>query len=183
MDVILLKDIKGKGSTGDQIVVKEGYARNFLFPYKYAMPATPENIRHFKSLKNKQAKELAEQKSDFEALAKVIDGKTIEVSQKTNKGKLYGSYTPAQLISDLKESFKVDVSRQAIQMPDHIKETGQFSVDIKLHPEVTCAITVNISSESEVSEPTTLEEAEVQSTPDDAADATESPVVESTPTV
>jgi len=154
MNVILLKTLKGKGELGDQIRVKEGYARNYLFPYKYALPATPENIRHFKSLKNKELKALSEKKVGIEAIAKKIDGKTIDVSQKTSKGKLYGSYTPNHLIENLKESFGVDVDRQTIQMPDHVKEVGKLHVTLTLHPEVRCSVTVNITSEEEISEPT-----------------------------
>ena len=126
MNVILIESVKNKGELGDEISVKEGFARNYLFPRNLAIPATAKNRKRFESLKKKALKELEESKKALEKVAKDLNNKKISVAVKTNKGKLYGSYTPKDFISDVEKEFKASLKRNQISIPDHIKEVGEY---------------------------------------------------------
>ncbi len=160
MEVILVEDIKGVGKLGDEVSVKTGYARNFLFPNKLAIIATESNSRLFKDLSRKEVKKRAEQKSHFETVAKEYNGKSVSVSAQTHQGKLYGSFTPNDFIKLVKQDLGLDIKKRQLAMPDHIKEVGKYSIDILLHPEVSAKLELIISSTSAVEETASLEETE-----------------------
>ncbi|MBT5856643.1 50S ribosomal protein L9 [bacterium] len=160
MDVILIKDMKQKGRLGDTLQVKTGYARNYLIPNGFAIIATPENESRFKTLKRKEEKRLLSQRSEFEKVAADLNGKTIEIEAQTHKGRLYGSITPADIAKAIAEQLKQTVSKSDLDMPAHVKEIGEHKISICLHPDLECVITLTITSNSEVDEPTDFYETE-----------------------
>lgn len=156
MEVILLKQVKGKGQLGDKIQVKLGYAR-YLISNKVALAATPSNIKRFNDLKNKELKAIESTQKEFELIAEKISGKTVEVVAKTQNGKLFGSVTPTEVVKELEKAFEVKVSKSALQMPAHIKEVGKSTISVDLHPNVKCDIHLSVkgdevSPEEEISE-------------------------------
>ncbi|RAP34176.1 50S ribosomal protein L9 [Candidatus Marinamargulisbacteria bacterium SCGC AG-439-L15] len=171
MEVILTKRIKAKGDIGDIITVKSGYARNFLFPQGYAIPSTAHNLQERDRLLKTANKQREAAKSDFEAIAEKLNGKKLTIKSKVSKDKLYGSVTPAQIIDLVKENFKVDLEKQQLSMPDHIKTVGNFDIEVDLHPDVACQLKLSIQSEGEVEEPTSYEDIlEKESTEKDSAE-------------
>lgn len=160
MQVILVKDIKDVGRLGDKVNVKTGYARNYLFPNKMALPATDANLKRFEDLSRKELKKRAEEKTVCEEKAKTMTGKNLSVSVQTHKGRLYGSFTPNDFIRLADEQLGLTISKRQLTMPDHIKETGEYDIEIVLHPEVSATIKLSITSDSEVEAPTSFEETE-----------------------
>ncbi|AIY63813.1 50S ribosomal protein L9 [Pseudoalteromonas piratica] len=150
MQVILLDKIGNLGALGDQVSVKAGYARNFLFPKGKAVPATKANIESFEArraeLEAKVAEELAAAQArgeKLEALAEVT-----LVSKAGDEGKLFGSIGTRD-IADAISAVGLEVAKSEVRLPNGtIRETGEFDVAIQLHSEVTTTIKVIVIAEA-----------------------------------
>lgn len=149
MQVILLDKIANLGGLGDQVVVKSGFARNFLFPQGKAVPATKANIETFEArradLEAKIAEDLAaaQARADkLEALAEVT-----LVSKAGDEGKLFGSIGTRDIAEAL-TSAGVEADKSEVRLPEGaIRHIGEFDVDIQVHPEVTATIKLVIAGE------------------------------------
>ena len=143
MKVILLADVKGQGKRDQMVEVSDGYARNFLFPRKLAIPADNQSMSE---LRNKQA--AAQHKIDTErAAAREIAAKleAIKLVFKLGAGadgRLYGSVTAKDVAEVLERDFGVKVDKRKITMAEQIRTYGVFPVEVRLHPEVTGKFTV-----------------------------------------
>ncbi len=144
MEVILKESIKSLGSAGDIVNVADGYARNYLIPQGKAVIATSKNIKQLERQQEAIRKKAAQLKADLEALAAQLNKLEIEIPVKVGEsGKLYGSVTSmdiAKAISD--KGYSVD--RKKIQLDEPIKELGEYSILIKLAPEVDATIKLNV---------------------------------------
>ena len=108
MKVILTDELRGKGGEGDIVEVAQGYAENFLFPNKMALPATPGNIKQLEERRHNIEKREAERVAAAEALKAAIDGKSVTVDAKIGEeGQLFGSVTPAQIAEAIKAELGV----------------------------------------------------------------------------
>ena len=113
MKVILTDELRGKGGEGDIVDVAQGYAENFLFPNKMALPATPGNIKQLEERRHNIEKREAERVAAAEALKASIDGKSVTVDAKIGEeGQLFGSVTPAQIAEAIKAELGVEVDRK-----------------------------------------------------------------------
>lgn len=147
MDVILLKTIAPLGTRGDTIKVKPGYARNYLFPRSIAIPATESNRRVFeeeeKILKRRDITEMRDAKKQSDKLADVSVTITVQVGE---EDKLYGSVSSADIAKELNnQGFEVDKKKVLLEEP--IRKVGVYTVDIKLHREVSVPIKVWVVKE------------------------------------
>lgn len=146
MKVILLADVKGTGKKQDIVNVSDGYARNFLFPKKLAMEATPGAA---KEIERKQAAERAremERRQEAEKKAASLRGKVIKVIAKCGaQGRLYGSITGAEIAAALKEQHGVDVDKKKIELSETIRTVGDTAVVVKLYPEISAKMTVHVT--------------------------------------
>lgn len=148
MKVILLKDVKGLGKEGDLVEAKAGYARNYLFPKKLAIEATPSNLNRWKT-KQKEA-EAREKKERTEALKlkEKIESLNLELKGKAGEGgKLFGSITSKDISDALKAQYNIDIDRRKIELKDNIKTIGTTEVEIKVYPEISAKLTVKVSEE------------------------------------
>lgn len=146
MIVILQKDLKGTGKAGDVVKVSDGYARNMLIPRGIAKEATDGNVRNLEKQKELAAEKKAEQKAEAQAAAEKIS--TLEVTIKTKGGeggRLFGSITSKDIAGALADQHKVKVDKKKIELDSPIKQTGDFSVKIRLYPEVTAELKVKIT--------------------------------------
>lgn len=146
MIVILKRDIKGTGKSGEIVKVSDGYARNMLLPKGWAIEATKGNVNTLEKVKAKQEEEAAAKKKAAEETAAKI--KTIEVLIKTKAGdggRLFGSITSKDVCDALKEQYKIVVDKKNLQMSQPIKALGTFSVKIKLHRDVSTELTVKVT--------------------------------------
>lgn len=144
MKVILVKDVEGWGSLGDTIEVKRGFARNYLFPKGLAVEATEENIRHIQNLLAQKARKLEREKEKAIQLAKEIDGLQIEIERPIGvTGKMYGSVTTADIVEKLREK-GFDIDRKKVMLRNPIRNLGGYNIQIRLHPEVSATIRVDV---------------------------------------
>ena len=145
MKVILLQDVKKLGKANDVVDVSDGYARNFLMKKGLAKEMTSANLNDVK-LQQGAAKEHARRAlEEAKKNKEILNGKTINVSCKGGRdGKLYGAVTSADIAEALKKGF--DIDKKKIVIPSPIKNVGVFGVRVKLHPEVSCDVNVEVSS-------------------------------------
>ncbi|MFA4991161.1 MAG: 50S ribosomal protein L9 [Candidatus Omnitrophota bacterium] len=142
MKVILIEDVKDFGSMGDVIDVKDGHARNFLFPRKLAKPASESNLKIVEDIKKKKTLTLAKEKKDAEALKEKISLISCTIAVEAgDDDKLFGSVTSQDVAAAFEtEGFPVD--KKKILLEEHIKKLGVYHIPIKLHPEVTAEVKV-----------------------------------------
>lgn len=137
MKVILLKDVENLGSLGDEITVKDGFARNYLIPRNLVMEATDGALRVLEQKKAQRARRDRKIKEECEALAEKIGALSITISMEAGEeDKLFGSVT-SEMIAENLLAEGVDVDKKKIDLEEPIKALGVFNVDIRLHSEVT----------------------------------------------
>lgn len=147
MEVILRQDVSSLGKKGAAVNVKDGYARNFLFPRNLAVPATKGTLREQETLqeakKDKQDRVLAE----AEKAAAVIEGKTLVFSAKAGQGRIFGSITPDDIAGKIQKLYKVAVDKRKVLLDDNLKELGTHEVAVQMHPKIRVKLNVEIRAE------------------------------------
>ena len=174
MEVILLEKIGRLGNLGDKVVVKNGYARNFLIPFKKALRVNKANLEYFET--KKQELETANNTAKITAAADAekIKGKTfIAIRQAGDTGHLYGSVNSRDIAEILKTAGVV-VSYSKITIDTPIREIGIYSVKVALHPEVIETIKINVARTEEEAKAT---EQKLKAEKKDAAKKLEKEVV------
>jgi large subunit ribosomal protein L9 len=140
LKVILLEDVKGSGAKGQAINVAEGYARNFLFPKKLAIEATPANMKELERKQHQQLERKAAELANAKDLAEKIQDMETKVPAKTGGGqKLFGAVTNKDIGDVLEQAYKLVIDRRKIEIKGNIKTIGEHEVLIRLHPEVVLA--------------------------------------------
>ena len=143
MEVILSQDVEKIGKAGSVVNVKDGYARNFLFPNKLALPVTQSNLKMLEQDKAKKNQHLEKIKKEAEELKGKLANfsLTLTALTKEEEEKLYGSITAQDIAGALKEEgFEIDKSYIVLNEP--IKALGIYEIPIKLHPEVEAKVKV-----------------------------------------
>ena len=152
MQVILLERVEKLGQMGDEVKVKDGFARNYLLPEKKALRATKANREYFSTQKAQLEANNLERKKDAEAVAKKLNGKTfVLLRQAGDRGQLYGSVSPRD-ISDVITAGGFTVARGQVPLDKAIKGIGLVPVAVVLHPEVKVSITLNVARTEEEAE-------------------------------
>ena len=144
--VVVLEKFKKNWEIGSVVTVKDGYARNYLIPNGKAKFATKKNIEDIKLIEENLLKNDNESKSLAETTANNINNLkfTKEIAAKEN-GELYGSLSVSDIVSFLNEN-EVSIQKKSVKLGNKIKTTGEYSVDIDLHPEVNCSLNIEILS-------------------------------------
>jgi len=147
MEVILRDDLPKLGRRGEVVTVKDGYARNFLFPRKLALPATPGNRKQIEQEKAAHARREAKEVSDADALAGMLAGVTLTISAKAGESdQLFGSVTAM----DIAEALAVkgyNIDKRKVELEEPIKTIGEYQVPLRLHRDVTATVKVNVTRE------------------------------------
>lgn len=152
MKVILLQDIEKIGKKYDVKEVKDGYARNFLFPKKLVKLATEEAIKWIEMQKEIEGKKAEEALQKFEEVASAIDGREVLISIKVGaEGQLYESVSP-QLISEKLKEMGFEVKKNQITIEAPIKEIGEFPVKVKFDHNLEAEIKVIVTEETKENE-------------------------------
>jgi large subunit ribosomal protein L9 len=129
MQVILIKDIKTLGRTGEVKNVSDGYGSNFLIPQKLAVLATPQKIAELKKHLSKIERENREKSSQEQDLAVRLQGMRLEVKAKASDGgKLFAGLTGEDIANELKTQRKITVPENKIKLKKHIKEIGEHQI-------------------------------------------------------
>jgi large subunit ribosomal protein L9 len=145
MQVILLERVEKLGQMGDEVRVKDGFARNFLLPKKKALRATKANRDYFQAQKVQLEANNLRLRGEAEKVGQKLDRKSFTlIRQAGDRGQLYGSVSPRDVADAMeKAGFKID--RHQINISQAIKTVGQFTIPVVLHPEVKVNITVNVA--------------------------------------
>lgn len=148
MKVILLKNIKGTGKKGEIKEVAEGYARNYLIPRKLAVAATKGNVNALKDQKEREAKWKEKERQEADALAEKLNNLRVTLSVKAGEGgRIFGSITSKQISQALEKNYQLKVDKKKVQLSKPIRSLGVTQVPVKLHPEVTATLFVQVVEE------------------------------------
>lgn len=147
MEVLLLERIEKLGKVGDLVKVRNGYARNFLFPRKKALRATTENRAYFEERKAHIEQENVEKRGHAEQEAKKIDGIFVTLIQQAGEdGRLFGSIRRQDITAAIAENTSEEqLDKNVVILTTPIKNIGVHVVDIRLHADVKCQIKVNVA--------------------------------------
>ena len=148
MKIILLKDVKGLGKKGDLVNSKTGYARNFLFPKELAIEATSANLKKWEVETKDKEDRVQKEKEEALKLKDKIEELTIDIKGKGGEGgRLFGSITSKDIADSLKNQYKIDIDKKKIELKENIKTAGITSVDVRVYPEITANLKVNVTIE------------------------------------
>lgn len=146
-DVILIENIVGLGGESDQVKVASGYARNYLFPQRLAIPVTSANKRRLESLQKRRAEREATELNNMNELAKGLSKLIAVVTVKTGEdGKMFGAVTSGTIADQLKNQFDISLDKRKIHLPEPIRTLGEHEVEMRLHPDVTSRLKVRVES-------------------------------------
>lgn len=147
MKVILTEEIRGLGTRGDVVTVKDGYARNYLLPKNLAREATTGNLKQIEHERRKWALLAQEEKNVAQKAAEKVRGVKIRIEKRVGEyGHLFGSVT-ANEIADALMAQGIEVDKRRIELEQPIKNVGMHSVDVRLHREVTAQIQVEVAAQ------------------------------------
>ncbi len=145
MKIILIQDHPKLGPKGTIVEVADGYARNYLIPQKFAIPATPSNLKAFQEVQRQQQQKEAKRRERAEKLAKKLSKVKIAIALRTGEeGKVFGSVGTQDIARALQERGFPEIDKHMVVLEEPLKELGTFYVPIRLHPEVTAQVKVEI---------------------------------------
>ncbi len=153
MKIILLEKVEKLGSLGDQVEVRNGYARNYLLPTGKALRATNENIKFFEEKASDLKKKNNEDVKEANKFLDKIEGKTfLIIRQAGENGQLFGSVTTRDIANILKDNGIGQINKNQVSLFEPIKALGIIDVKVNLHAEVSTIIKINVARTEEEAE-------------------------------
>lgn len=147
MKVILTQDVKSQGKKGEVKNVSDGYARNFLFPRGLAVEANTQVLKEIEGKEQAKKFKAETEKKSAEDLAAKLEGLLVKITATAGTdGRLYGSVTVKDIAEAMFEQHKMEIDRRKIQLDEHIKAFGTYTLEIKLYPGVVGKINVLVVS-------------------------------------
>jgi len=148
MNIILLDHIEKVGAKHEVVKVKDGFGRNYLIPQGLAIVANKPNLARLEGLKKQASKKEGAVIAAFQEVAAKLKGVTLNIAAKAGEsGRLFGSVTTQHIVKALAER-GVDVDKRIVEMPEEVKELGDYTAIIKFHPEVHTEVAFAVVSES-----------------------------------
>jgi large subunit ribosomal protein L9 len=145
MKVILKEDVKALGKKGKVCEVSDGYARNFLIPRGLAVEATQGNVQDLAHKQKQEEIRKEKEKQSALDLAARIEAMNVSLKVKVGeKGRLFGSVTNKEIAEVLEKEYRLKIDKRKIELKEPIKAVGEQAVIIKLHPEVSCSLKINV---------------------------------------
>jgi large subunit ribosomal protein L9 len=146
-EVILTSNIIGLGGESDQVRVAAGYARNYLFPQRLAIPLTHANKRRIEALKQRRAEREAHEFNTMSELAKGVTKLICIIKVKTGEdGKMFGAVTSGMIADELKHQFDITLDKRKIHTEHPIRTLGEHDVELRLHHEVNATLKIRVES-------------------------------------
>lgn len=172
MKVILLGELRGKGGEGDVVDVAQGFAENYLYPNKIAMPATKGNLKQLEERRHNIAKREEKRLADAAALKETLEGKAVTVEARIGEeGQLFGSVTSAMIADAVKKQLGVEVDRKRIARSQTIKNAGRHEVEVNIYREINATLAVLVGvTEEDLAEEASVEEAAAEAEVEAAAE-------------
>lgn len=145
MKLILLHDVTGLGESGDVVEVKDGYGRNYLVPRGFAVRWTKGGEKQIDQIRRARAAREIRGVDHAKELQEVLEALAITVAARAHDGgQLFGSVTEADVAAAIRAAGGPAVEKRTIQLPGHVKHTGEVKASVALHPEVAASITVSV---------------------------------------
>ncbi|HHY45897.1 MAG TPA: 50S ribosomal protein L9 [Firmicutes bacterium] len=149
MKVILNQDVKGLGKEGEIVNASEGYARNYLIPRGLAIEASEKNLKILdakkKAADDKARRELAQARDAGERLSRGV----VRIRARAGEGgKLFGSITAKDIADAVASSLRVEIDKKKIELEEPIKVAGRYTVPVRLHPQVTVDLRLEVVAET-----------------------------------
>ncbi len=150
--LLLLEPVDNLGNEGDEVSVKAGFARNYLLPLRKAVPLTKANKKQMQVLRERAEKRLQDELKKAQIIAEKIEALSIVFAVQTGPGgKMFGSITAADISKRLGEE-GIEVDKRYVHLGHSVKELGQHSTKIRLHPEVNVELSFEVVSENPIEE-------------------------------
>ena len=150
-EVILTHNIVGLGGESDQVKVAAGYARNYLFPQRLAIPLSQGNKRRLEALRQRRAEREAHEFNTMTELSKGLGKLVCVLKVKAGEdGKMFGAVTSGMIADELKHQFDVSLDKRKIHLEHPIKTLGEYEVELHLHAEVKGTLKVRVESTTPV---------------------------------
>lgn len=131
MQVILIQDVNNLGGVNELVTVKNGYGRNYLIPQKFAVEASPSNLKQMEEKLKQQNKKEAKLLAELNSVIKVLNDGALKIGAKTGtSGKIFGSVTSVQIARAIKEQKGYEIDRRRIHIIDDVKELGFYKAKI-----------------------------------------------------
>ncbi len=147
MKIILTQEVTGLGAPGDVVEVKGGYGRNYLLPQGFAIPWTRGGEKQITLIKRaRSTREIRDLGHANEVKAQLENLKVRLPARAGTGGRLFGSITTAEVVTAVRSAGGRDLDRRRLEMPGHIKAVGEYQIQVKLHPEVTAKISLDVVS-------------------------------------
>lgn len=147
IEVVFVKEKKGFFKLGQKKNVKAGYARNYLFPFNFAVPNTKEYKTKIDSIDKKASKRQVEIKKEAKDVEKVINNKTIEFQAKVHdETQLYGSISTSDLLDKLNKEFKLSLDKHDIKGYIPVKQTGSYKIVVTIHNDISINFNLEVSA-------------------------------------
>ena len=144
MKVILLCDVKDIGKKDSVVNVSDGYARNYLFPRKWAVEATPGAVKEIERKRAVEEKLEKERRDAAEAVAKELRGKVINIQAKCGaQGRIYGSITAQEVAAALKEQYGVEIDKRKIEC-EPIRQVGDVLINVTVYTGIKAGMKVHV---------------------------------------
>jgi large subunit ribosomal protein L9 len=160
LKVILSRDIPKVGKDGEIVNVADGYARNYLFPRQYAVPATGGALRAWEARRRQEQEREARRALEAQAEAEKLANLTLTITARVGGGtKLFGSVTAQDVADAIARERGITVDRRRVSLADPIKNLGTYTVPVRLHTDIVVPITVEVITEEELRRRTTAAEA------------------------
>lgn len=148
MKVILLQDVRSLGKKGQLVEVKDGYARNYIFPRKLGVEATADGLNTLKMNEKAKAEQEAREKAQAQEIAAKLKDITVVITAKGGgAGKLFGAVTSDMISEALKAQYGIEIDRKKIVQEEAIKTVGEFQVRAKLGYEISAVIRLQVQEQ------------------------------------
>ncbi|MFI3290512.1 MAG: 50S ribosomal protein L9 [Opitutales bacterium] len=146
-EILLVKPVEKLGGEGDQVSVRAGYARNFLFPNKMALPVNNANKKQIEALIKRRAIREANELASAEALKSALEALQIKIIVKAgDNGKLFGSVTAADLVAKIAEA-GIELPKKVLHLEAPVKDLGDYTAFVKLHKDVKFDFKFSVESD------------------------------------
>lgn len=150
MKVILTENVERVGKRGDVVEVARGYANNYLIPKSLAIFATPGNLKVWEQKHKTLLKKETKARDEAENIASELGKQPIVIKAKAGEeGRLFGSVTVSNIAEAILQSKKIEIDKRKILLEENIKALGNYTVAVKLHPEVEAKVEVQVVETSE----------------------------------
>lgn len=131
MQVILIQDVNNLGGTNEVVNVRNGYARNYLFPRQMAVEASPSNMKQLEERLKQQQKKEEKMLAEVNKVIEVLKESPVKIGAKTGtSGKIFGSVTSVQIARAIRDQKGYEIDRRRIHLVDDVKELGTYKARI-----------------------------------------------------